>query len=322
MAESILAVTELRNGEFRKISYEVVTAARQVADAIGASVTALVLGEDVGGIAENLTHYGPDKILLADDPVLSTFTTETYTSVIADIVNNQSPAIIVLGASCQGKDLSARLSARLDAGMAMDCVKIEANNGKVSYTRPIFGGKLNAEIAIDGPIQIATIRPNVFTMAHSDRETVVEKVPVEVETPNTRVVNIQFAEGDKVELSEAEVIVAGGRGTDGNFTPIENLAQVFNGAVAASRTVIDEGWRPHSEQVGQTGITVSPNLYIACGISGAVQHFAGMSGSKYIVGINKDPEAPIFQKSDYGIVGDLFTVIPSLIEELEKLKDS
>lgn len=324
MAETILVITEIRNGEFRKLSYEVVSAARRIAGSMGASVVAVVIGADIAAEAEKLISYGPDKILLVQDTAFSAYSTETYTGLVADIAASQNASLLLMGASWLGKDLSARLSARLDAGLAMDCIGIDAQDGKLSFTRSIFGGKVHAKIVLDTRIRIATLRPNVFpAVPAGDKECVIEHTTVKAAVSRTRVTAIVLAEKDAVELSEAETVVAGGRGTGGDFSLIEQLAHVFiNGAVAASRTAVDEGWRPHTEQVGQTGMTVSPKLYLACGISGAVQHMAGMSGSRFIVAINKDPEAPIFQKSDYGIVGDMNEVIPALIEELKKKKEA
>ena len=319
MAQGVFVITEQRDGAFRKVSFEAVSEGRRIADGLGAGLTAVVLGSGVEGMAAELEKYGPDKILVADDPALADYTTSAYTNIIADLVKSADPAVIILGASAQGKDLSARLAARLDAGLAMDCTAVKLESGNLTYTRPMFGGKIFADVEIDGDLQIVAIRPNVMDITESAKQCVTEKPAVQVGDVKTTVVEKSMDTGDKVELTEADIVVSGGRGTSGNFEAVEQLAAALGGAVGASRSAVDEGWRPHSDQVGQTGKVVSPGLYVACGISGAIQHLAGMSTSKYIVAINKDPEAPIFSKADLGIVGDLFEVIPAVTEEVKKI---
>jgi electron transfer flavoprotein alpha subunit len=319
MAQGVFVITEQRDGAFRKVSFEAVSEGRRIADGLGAGLTAVVLGSGVEGMAAELEKYGPDKILVADDPALADYTTSAYTNIIADLVKSVDPAVIILGASAQGKDLSARLAARLDAGLAMDCTAIKLESGNLTYTRPMFGGKIFADVEIDGDLQIVAIRPNVMDITETAKQCVTEKPAVQVGDVKTTVVEKSMDTGDKVELTEADIVVSGGRGTSGNFEAVEQLAAALGGAVGASRSAVDEGWRPHSDQVGQTGKVVSPGLYVACGISGAIQHLAGMSTSKYIVAINKDPEAPIFSKADLGIVGDLFEVIPAVTEEVKKI---
>ena len=320
MAQGVFVITEQRDGAFRKVSFEAVSEGRRVADGLGADVTAVVVGSAIEGIAAELEKYGPDKILVADDPALADYTTDAYTNVIADLVQSVEPAVILLGASAQGKDLSARLAARLDAGLAMDCTAVKLDGGKLICTRPMFGGKIFADVEIDGALQMVAIRPNVMDITETSKECVTEKPAVQVGDVKTTVAEKSMDTGDKVELTEADIVVSGGRGTAGEFEAIEQLAAALGGAVGASRSAVDEGWRPHSDQVGQTGKVVSPGLYIACGISGAIQHLAGMSTSKYIVAINKDPEAPIFSKADLGIVGDLFDLVPAATEEVKKIK--
>jgi electron transfer flavoprotein alpha subunit len=320
MAQGVFAITEQRDGELRKVSFETVSEGRRVADGLGTELTAVVLGSGIDGLAEELKKYGPDKILVGDDPALADYTTDAYTNVLVEFIQSSDPAVIITGASAQGKDLSGRLAARLDAGVAMDCVEIKLDNGDLTYTRPMFGGKIVANVEIEGSPQIVAIRPNVMSITENSKECSIEKPAVQVGDVRTKVVEMKMETGDKVELTEADIIVSGGRGTGGDYAAIEALANELGAAVGASRSAVDEGWRPHSDQVGQTGKTVSPNLYVACGISGAIQHLAGMSTSKYIVAINKDAEAPIFSKADLGIVGDLFELVPAITEEVKKLK--
>ena len=320
MAQGVFAISEQRDGELRKVSFEVVSEGRRMADGLGSDLTAVVLGSGVEGLAEELKKYGPDKIWLADDPALADYTTDGYTNVLSDLIRSADPAVVIIGASAQGKDLAGRLAARLDAGVAMDCVAVKIDNGRLTYTRPMFGGKILADVEIEGAPQIVAIRPNVMDIAEASKDSTIDKPSVQVGEVKTAVVEKKMETGDKVELTEADIIVSGGRGTGGNYEAIEALAAELGAAVGASRSAVDEGWRPHSDQVGQTGKTVSPTLYVACGISGAIQHLAGMSTSKYIVAINKDAEAPIFSKADFGIAGDLFDVVPALTEEVKKLK--
>ncbi len=320
MAQGVFAITEQRDGELRKVSFEAVSEGRRVADGLGTELTAVVLGSGIDGLAEELKKYGPDKILVGDDPALADYTTDAYTNVLSEFIQSSDPAVIITGASAQGKDLAGRLAARLDAGVAMDCVEVKLDNGDLTYTRPMFGGKIVANVEIEGSPQIVAIRPNVMSITENSKECSIEKPAVQVGDVKTKVVEMKMETADKVELTEADIIVSGGRGTGGDYAAIEALADALGAAVGASRSAVDEGWRPHSDQVGQTGKTVSPTLYVACGISGAIQHLAGMSTSKNIVAINKDEEAPIFSKADLGIVGDLFELVPAITEEVKKLK--
>jgi len=320
MAQGVFAITEQRDGELRKVSFEAVSEGRRVADGLGTELTAVVLGSGIDGLAEELKKYGPDKILVGDDPALADYTTDAYTNVLADFIQSSDPAVIITGASAQGKDLAGRLAARLDAGVAMDCVEVKLDNGDLTYTRPMFGGKIVANVEIEGSPQIVAIRPNVMSITENPKECSIEKPTVQVGDVKIKVIEMKMETADKVELTEADIIVSGGRGTGGDYAAIEALADALGAAVGASRSAVDEGWRPHSDQVGQTGKTVSPTLYVACGISGAIQHLAGMSTSKNIVAINKDEEAPIFSKADLGIVGDLFELVPAITAEVKKLK--
>ncbi|MGD9081624.1 MAG: electron transfer flavoprotein subunit alpha/FixB family protein [Desulfobacterales bacterium] len=320
MAQGVLAITEQRDGELRKVSLEAVSEGRRIADGLGSDLTAVVLGSGIEGLAEELKKYGPDKICVADDAALADYTTDAYANILAGLIQSADPAVVILGASAQGKDLAGRLAAKLDAGVAMDCTAIKLDNGSLTYTRPMFGGKIVADVEIDGELQIVAIRPNVMDIAEVSKDSAIEKPALEIGEVKTAVVEKIMDTGDKIELTEADIIVSGGRGTGGDYAAIEALAAELGAAVGASRSAVDEGWRPHSDQVGQTGKTVSPTLYVACGISGAIQHLAGMSTSKFIVAINKDEEAPIFSKADFGVVGDLFDVVPAFAEEVKKIK--
>jgi len=326
MAQGIWIIAEQREGELRKISFELTSEARRLADQLSQSVTAILLGSNIKEKAPELGKYGADRVIVADDSRLATYTTDAYVSVIAQLAQSGEPAIILLGASVQGKDLSGRLAARLGVGMVQDCVAFSLENGNLVAKRPIYAGKAYATATFkDSVPQIATARPNVLDLNEPDGSKSAEVVDAEFSLDDsqlkTKVVEIIQEEGAKVDLTEAERIVSGGRGMKGpeNYNILEELADIINATVGASRSAVDSGWRPHSDQVGQTGKVVSPNLYIACGISGAIQHLAGMSTSKCIVAVNKDPEAPIFQKADYGIVGDLFEVVPALSEEIKKI---
>jgi electron transfer flavoprotein alpha subunit len=321
-----MTIAEQRDGEIRKISYEIVSEGRRLADALGQNVTTLLLGSNIKDKAASLGHYGADKVLVADDPRLETYTTDAYTAVIADLVKANDPAILLLGASVQGKDLAARLSARLGVGMAQDCTAFSIEDGNLVAIRPIYAGKAYAKVTFNESWpQMAAARPNVMPMNEPDtsRSAEVEDASFSLDDSllKTKVVDVAKDESGKVDLTEAEKIVSGGRGMKGpeHYEILEALADVIGASVGASRSAVDAGWRPHTDQVGQTGKVVSPNLYIACGISGAIQHLAGMSTSKVIVAINKDPDAPIFQRADYGVVEDLFKVVPALTEEAKKL---
>lgn len=320
MAQGVIAITEQRDGRFRKVSYEVVSEGRRIADGLGCPLTAVVIGSSVDALAAEVKTYGPDAILVLDAPELEDYRTDAYTNVLAAWIPTADPAVILTGATSQGKDLAARLAARLDAGLAMDCTAVVLQDGVLTCTRPMFGGKIFAEVQIQGSPQIIAVRPNVMGITESPKESVIEKPAPQLGEIRTAVVDKLMEAGSKVELTEADVIVSGGRGTGGNFAPIEDLAAALNGAVGASRSAVDEGWRKHGDQVGQTGKVVSPALYVACGISGAIQHLAGMSTSKVIVAINKDPEAPIFSKADYGAVGDIFQILPAVTAAVKKLK--
>jgi electron transfer flavoprotein alpha subunit len=320
MSNGVLVIAEQQEGSFRKVTFEALSEGKRIAGKLGGGLKALVLGADVGGIAPELAKYGADVIFTADDPALAEYVTDLYTDVAAGVIEAQQPAVVLTGATTQGRDLAARLAARLDAAVAMDCISLAVEGGDLSAVRPMYGGKVLAEVLLSGAPRIAVIRPNVMDIEESAGDGTIETVDVAGRESRLTVVEKHLETG-KTDLTEAEVVVSGGRGMGGaDFSILEELADALGGAVGASRSAVDEGWRPHADQVGQTGKVVSPGLYMACGISGAIQHLAGMSSSRVIVAINKDPEAPIFTKADYGIVGDLFEVVPEITKAVRAVK--
>ena len=323
MAKGVWIVAELRDGAFRKVTYELASTARKLADQLGEEVSAVVLGSGIEAIAGQLGKYGVDKVFVADNAALEPYTTDAHAAAVCKIVKENDPSILLLGATAQGKDLSARLVGKLATGMASDCTDVKIEGGKLIAVRPMYAGKCYGEVAISGTPQMASLRPNVFTVVESAKggEIVKFDPALDAAALKTKVLEVQKDSSGVIDVAEATIIISGGRGMKGpeNYALLEELAIVLKGAVGASRAAVDAGWRPLKDQVGQTGKTVSPNLYIAAGISGAIQHLAGMSSSKFIVAINKDPEAPIFQKADYGIVDDLFKVIPEMTAECKKL---
>lgn len=327
MAESVCIVAEFRDGGFKRVSFEVASEGRRIADVLGLKLYGVAIGSGVSNKVQELAKYGVEKVFVADDKAFEYYIAETYVPVVADIIRQCNPTAILLPASMNGKDLSARLAARLEAGLAQDCVEISVQDGKVRAKRPLFGGKcLGWYEWTDGATIMISCRPKVMNCLEPDESKQAEVVTVDVAVPESRskVVGVEVDTSGKIELTEADIIVSGGRGMKGpeNFAMLEELAGLLGAAVGASRAAVDAGWRPHSDQVGQTGKVVTPTLYIAVGISGAIQHLAGMGSSKYIVAINKDPDAPIFSKADYGIVEDLFKFIPVFTEEVRKLKSA
>jgi electron transfer flavoprotein alpha subunit len=320
MSNGVLVIAEQIEGVFRKVTFEALSEGRRIADQLGCELNALVLGDNIENISKELEQFGADRIIVAENSALSEYLPDAYGNVIADVINKETPDVVILGASTQGKDIAGRLSARMNAPLAMDCVAIRYEDNTLMATRYMYGGKILADVVLDGEPKILAIRPNALAIASADGTGSIEKFEVNIGETKVKFIEKHLETG-KVELTEADSVVSGGRGMGGpDFAVIEELAQELEGAVGASRSAVDEGWRSASDQVGQTGKVVSPNLYIACGISGAIQHLAGMSSSNIIVAINKDPEAPIFSKADYGIQGDLFEIIPLITEEVRKLK--
>jgi len=317
----VLAIAEQSDGVFRKITFEVLSEGRRIADSLGCDLTAVVLGagED---ISKELGQYGADRIIVADNQALYEYANDAYTNVLSDIIEKEDAFAVILGSSTQGKDLSARIAARINAPLAMDCIAVRVENSNLVATRPMYGGKILADVALEGKPQIVAIRPNSMSIEKTAKPGSIEKPDINIGKTDLIFIEKKLETG-KVDLTEADIVVSGGRGMgSSDFSIIEELAGLLGGAVGASRSAVDEGWRSVSDQVGQTGKVVSPNLYIACGISGAIQHLAGMSSSKVIVAINKDPDAPIFSKADYGITGDLFEIVPLITDETKKLMAS
>ena len=319
MANKVLVVLEQRDGSLKKISFEAAKAGSDLASKLSCDVEAVVVGNDINNI-NKVGNYGIPKVTHLKNSELANYSGSGYSQAVSDFAKEASADIIIFGNTSLGKDLAPRVAAKLDSGIAMDSVSLEVEGSDIIATRPVYAGKALIDVKINSGTKIFTIRPNVFN-AGTPIENEAEVVEKNIDSPNLsdKVTEVKKAEG-KLDVAEASVIVSGGRGMKEaeNFKMIEELADLLGAAVGASRAVVDAGWRPHSEQVGQTGKTVSPNLYIAVGISGAIQHLAGMRSSKYIVAINKDADAPIFQIADYGITGDLFEVVPALIEELKK----
>lgn len=312
---NIIAFAEERGGKFKKSSFEAVQAASGLARSLGASISALVVGSGVAAIAPELGRYGVSRVIAVDDPALARHSNTAVAKAIAEVVRKEQAELVFLSASQMGKDLAPRVAVKLEAGLASDCVAVKVEGGEIVATRPVYAGKALVDVKIATPVKIFALRPNVFSAKPAEGAAQVETVSVTFAPSDfgATVRELKVATG-RPDVTEADIIVSGGRGLKGpeHFALIEALADAFGAGVGASRAVVDAGWRPHDEQVGQTGKTVSPTLYIACGISGAVQHLAGMSSSKYIVAINKDKDAPIFQVADYGIVGDVFEILPAL----------
>ena len=321
MAKGVFIVAEQRDGALRKVSFELASTARKLADQLGAEVGAILCGSGVEGLAAELGKYGVDKVYVADNAALEPYTTGAHATAVAAIAKENDADILLVGASAQGKDLAAALTGKLATGLATDCTDVKIDGGKLLAIRPLYAGKCFGEVVISGTPQMASLRPNVFPIVENAKAAQVVKVDAAVGDLKTKVVEVQKEAAGKIDVAEANAIVSGGRGMKGpeGFAILEELAAVLGAAVGASRAAVDAGWRAQVDQVGQTGKVVSPNLYIACGISGAIQHLAGMSSSKFIVAINKDNEAPIFQKADYGVVDDLFKVVPEMTKEIKKL---
>ena len=317
------------DGTAKNVGLELLTPGRLLADKQGGFLVAVVIGGQVDSAVKAAGKQGADKILVVEGPEFRQYTTDAYTHALCSLVEKYGPASMMLGATNNGRDLGPRVSCRLHTGLVADCtgLDVDEESGNVAWTRPAFGGNLMATILCpDHRPQIGTVRPGVFKKGEpveSHAQIIREEIHVDEKDIRTQVLElIQDMGGELVDLEGAQIIVSGGRGVGGpeGFAPVKALAEALGGVVGASRAAVDSGWISHAHQVGQTGKTVGPKLYIACGISGAIQHLAGMSGSDCIVAINKDPDAPIFDVADYGVVGDLFQVLPVLTEEIRKAR--
>ncbi len=327
MSRDVWVLAEHADGRPRKVTYELLGKARDLAAALSGRVAALILGAGVAPLARDLGARGADVVYLAEHPLLAQYTTDAYTTVIAPLLAQQQPSLLLIGSTAAGRDLAPRLAARLGAGVVTDCAAVEVEGGRIVVTRPVMTRKAIARMAFrDAGLRIAVALPNVFSPAPAEGGRTPEVVPVPVTLEpgavRTRVVGTTPVARETVPLTEADIIVSGGRGLRGpeNFALLNDLAAALGAAVGSSRPPVDSGWVPHDYEIGQTGKTVNPQLYIACGISGAPQHLAGMSSSRYIVAINRDPQAPIFGIASYGIVGDLFEILPLLTQEVRRLK--
>lgn len=326
MNKSVLAIAEQREGTLRRITFEVIGEARRLADKLNSELNVTILGFNISSLADILRFHSPDKVFVADSKILENYNSEAYINILTDVVSKIEPSIILLGATSIGKDVAPRLAAGLKTNLISECISLDTNDTLLTAVRPIYGGKTRATVTSNTPkYQIATLRQNIFKPSIENRAktAILEKIDTEILPENLRVQIKEIIPPPKtaVNLTEARIIVSGGRGMKApeNFKMLEELANILGGALGVSRPVVDAGWVGHEHHVGLTGKIVTPELYIACGISGAIQHQAGMSTSKCIVAINKDPDAPIFKIADYGIVGDLFTIVPLLTEELKKM---
>lgn len=319
----ILTFAEARGGQLRRASLETLSEARRLANALGAQVEAVVVGP--AALADELAAWGADRVRVFDDLALAAYATEAWAKALAQAITETKPGIALVPFTAMGKDLAPRVAARVGAGLASDCVSLEIAGGRLRARRPMYAGKAYATVEWAGEPQMATLRPNVFPLGAKDASRKAEVVKAEVDAASRARVTATVATSQgRIQLAEAQAVVSGGRGLKGpeNFHLVEELAAELGAAVGASRAVVDAGWVDHQLQVGQTGRTVSPSLYVACGISGAIQHLAGMSSSRCIVAINKDPDAPIFKVADYGICGDLFEVLPAVTEAVKAHKAS
>lgn len=323
MSEKILVIGESKDGVLRNVSFEAIAAAKKIKE--DAEVVALLLGD--GGLKEQaneMIQYGADRAITVTHDNLKNYTSEGYGQVILEVINEENPYGVIMGHTAAGKDVTPKIAGRLEIGLISDATEIETDGDNVVFTRPIYSGKAFEKKVIKEGIVFATIRPNNIAAPEKDESRTGDVAAKDIEVKDLRTVikEIIRKQSEGVDMSEANVVIAGGRGVksaDG-FKPLYELAEVLGGAVGASRGACDADYCDYSLQIGQTGKVITPDLYIAVGISGAIQHLAGMSNSKVIVAINKDPEANIFNVADYGIVGDLFDVVPQLIEEIKKVQ--
>jgi len=320
---NVLVVAEAAEGKLKKTTHSAITFARQAASALGGTFSVLLIGGAVGGLADELKAFGAANVLVAEDASLENYLAERYAPTVAEV--GKAYSVVVGAASAYGKDLLPRVAARLGAGYAGDITELENDGGKLAYKRPMFAGNAYGMASVNTPIAVVSVRQSAFTAAEpSGGDSAVEKVAVAAASgaaERVEFVSLDQVKNERPELTEARVVVSGGRALKERFQEVlDPLADLFGAAVGASRAACDAGYCPSDLQVGQTGKVVAPSLYFAIGISGAIQHLAGMKGSKVIVAINKDAEAPIFQVTDYGLVADLFQAVPELVEAIKAAK--
>lgn len=322
MSKKVLVLGEAREGALRNVSYEAIAAAKQISS--GGEVVSVLLGDSVKELAAELGKYGADRVITVEHPHLKQYTSDGYGQALMAVIEQEKPEAIVFGHTALGKDLSPKIASKLQVGLVSDVTAIEGEGDAALFIRPIYSGKAFEKVKVKDGIEFITIRPNNIAPLAKDESKSADVSALSVDITNLRTIikEVVRKSSEGVDLSEAKVVIAGGRGvkSEEGFVPLKELADVLGGAVGASRGACDADYCDYSLQIGQTGKVVTPDLYIAAGISGAIQHLAGMSNSKIIVAINKDPEANIFKVADYGIVGDLFEVIPMLTEEFKKLK--
>ncbi|CEM61862.1 electron transfer flavoprotein subunit alpha/FixB family protein [Treponema phagedenis] len=328
--KGILVFAEQRDGVLQNVGLELLGKAKELSESLGTAVSAILLGENIKGLASELVAFGADKVFVVDKKELKLYDTEAYTQALHAVITAEKPEIVLFGATTLGRDLAPRVSSRLRTGLTADCTKLEISEDKQFWmTRPAFGGNLMATIVSpDHRPQMSTVRPGVMKKLPKDesRKGEIVDFPVEIDHSKLKVEILEVVkeEGHKIDIADAHILVSGGRGVGpkANFKVLEDLAKEINAEVSSSRAQVDVGNMPHNRQVGQTGKTVRPDVYFACGISGAIQHLAGMEESDFIIAINKDKFAPIFSVADLGIVGDLHKVLPILTEEIKKYKAS
>ncbi|SHF23122.1 electron transfer flavoprotein subunit alpha/FixB family protein [Caloramator proteoclasticus] len=331
MKKGVFVIAEQRDGNLQKVSLELLGKAREIADKLDGEVVAVLLGYEVDKLTDTLIHHGADRVILIDNINLKHYTTDAYTKAICEVAKKMNPEIIFIGATYIGRDLGPRVAARLKTGLTADCtgLDVDEETKNLLMTRPAFGGNIMATIECPNHRpQMSTVRPGVFSVPCADyeRRGEVERFDVSIKEEDIKVKIEEIVKSmkEKIDITEADIIVSGGRGVGSKegFTLLKELADTLGGIVAGSRAAVDSGWIEKDRQVGQTGKTVRPKLYIACGISGAIQHLAGMQESEYIVAINKDSDAPIMAVADLAIVGDLYKVVPELIKEIKAYRQS
>ena len=314
----ILVFAEQRDGILKKAAKEAVSEGKRLSSKLSVPVTAVLMGKGAADAVEDVKKFGPDKVIIVESSSLNRYSADGFAEATANMAKETAATVILFPATTMGVDVAPRVAARMEAGLVSDITGLDVSDGKLVATKPVYSGKAIATVNFKSDVQMVTLRSNVFPLEENPSDPEIVTVDASGISPKGIAVSTELKEGGKVELAEAAIVISGGRGMKGpeNFPLIEEVANLLGGAVGASRAAVDAGWIDHSHQVGQTGKVVSPTVYIACGISGAIQHLAGMKDSKIIVAINTDEEAPIFSIADYGLVADLFDAVPELTEAL------